>query len=135
VLQLLDVNADGLEELVVVAASAQFHDLVGEDADIDDAQQTLLPVDHGDGEELVEDEALARLEQGGSLGKREDPRHHHLADPALQRFGEETPGGNDAGEPALAVDDIEIEDALLEATRRLEMIEAEVMRLQERLAI
>jgi hypothetical protein len=63
----------------------------------------------------VEDEALARLEQGGSLGKREDPRHHHLADPVLQRFGEETPGGNDAGEPALAVDDIEIEDALLEA--------------------
>ena len=111
------MDTDGLEELVVVPARPELHHLVGEEADINDPPQPLPGIDHRNGQKLVQNEALARLEQGGALWQGEHPSHHRLADTLGEGLREELSGRNDAGEASVAINDIEVENSLRKPRR------------------
>ena len=116
-LEFLDMESDGLENLVVVCRVTEVHHLVGEESDINNAAESLSGINDGDREEFVEDEALAGLQQSCRLRKGKDSPDHHVGNALFQGFGQQFSGRNHADQLPLVVDDVEIEDPLLKADR------------------
>src|SRR5438552_4775521 len=83
--QLRETNAKRLEYLISLSSdrlrsgilSLQY--LGGEQANIDNANNVTVGIDNREGEEFVENEEFARLENGSGCWNRHDAGHHQLA--------------------------------------------------------
>src|SRR5438105_53390 len=83
--QLRETNAERLEYLISLSSDWRRSGLLalqhlgGEQANIDNADNVAVGIDNREGEEFVENEELARVENGSRYGNRDDAGHHQLA--------------------------------------------------------
>src|SRR5262249_15637700 len=105
------VDADQLEQVVAALAAVDVGQLFGVEVHVHQTQDTALLVHHREGEQLVQDEELARLQDGGGPGDGDDLAHHDFSDRRLGRAEQQATGGHDTPEPAVVVGDVEVDDA------------------------
>jgi len=115
VLDIGHMEADAFKDLLDVGAFGQAEGFLGELAehgDIDDAGEAAFGGDDGEGEEFVQDEHFTGFEDGGGFGDGDDAVDHDVLEAGRGGSEQEPAGGEDADEPLVVVNDIEIDDLL-----------------------
>lgn len=107
-----DVNADELEQVVLLLGPFEVVDPFGEQLDIDDADHPVA-VHDGESEEFVLEKQVAGGADVGRGVDRDDFGHHDLADSGIGRAEQQAARGDDAFEVVPLVGDVEIDDAAL----------------------
>ncbi|MCR4412928.1 MAG: hypothetical protein NUV77_10965 [Thermoguttaceae bacterium] len=108
-------DPDELEHVLALFAAGQVGDLVGVQFDVDHPHEPPLVVDHGQGQEAMENEELARIQERGRCRKRDHVRIGKSGDRSFRRIQEQSPRGEHSHQPVLLVDHIEVHDPPLPA--------------------
>ena len=105
------VHADQLKDVVIRPAREIDH-FVGEQADVDHAQELALRVHHRKRQEPSRGEVLAGDQNRRPIRNGHDVIDHHLGDRPVWLGGQQPPGGHDAHQPLLGVDHVEVMDGV-----------------------
>ncbi len=104
-------HADELEDVFVLFLPHQVGNLLRVQFHVQHAEDAPLRVDHGQGQQAVQNEELAGVRERRRRRQGDDLPHHDVGQRRLGRIQQQAPCGDHALEAVLGIDHVEVDDA------------------------
>src|SRR5262249_35357238 len=103
------VHADDLEDIVGMLLSFQVVEFAGIEIDIDQTDELAGGIDDRKGQEAMQDEELASLQNSGIVGQLDDIFHHQVFERRLRIGKNQAADGHYADQAVTLVSDVEVD--------------------------
>jgi hypothetical protein len=104
------MDANHLEDVFELTLVVERDDIVGEEIDIDDAEDFIIVIDYGQRKKAMFREKLAGVQNGLRMQDRDGGRDHNRRDFRLGVAGNDVSYGDDACEAMVLVGNVEIKN-------------------------